>query len=209
MGSSERLEFESGHAFTVRKPTVDELCAYMGRRQLLRLGIRPSANIYDDGDSQILACIEEAAEAEKFLAEYPLATEHFIESIMRLAGQDRQFVRCDHLIPQEMAGKRLLAWSSPPSWTDDNDVLRDYLLVVGRFSRYDYKALDVSAKERKIIAPLPADLVSVVREKFVTKTEDLTRVKALLDAAPLLLPNIALAVFNEGRVKLRSVEKKF
>lgn len=229
------LTLATGQTITVRRPTEAELLAYLDRRQIAMAGERASADLTDDGDHQLQACVTSPPPAEmaELLEDYPLLNRHLRDAVMELSGAGVGFRRDDSRVTAQHrgAGRRLVAYvvtveqggPQPVRKTDgqthetDEELqvriaewqrARERVLVLTKLSRYEVKALEQEAQEQGHKGPLPSVLAKLARQHVVSLPGEQEATKELLLQMPLLIANLGLQLFAAASVKLLEVEGK-
>lgn len=214
------IKLSGGRSVTMRPPTLEEVLAYLDRRADVEAGLRPSNDATDDGDRQLEACVTDPVgpELADLLEDFPLLNQVLAELFKDLAGGDKMLFRRDDLIGPEYqrAGKRLVGFlfdppAAPVRGEDEADEaftarqqaheaqLREQLIVLTKFSRFEIKALEFEVRKQGRKGPLPSVLAAAAKQHVVTLAERAghrDRILAVFGAAPLLVPNLGLQLFR-------------
>ena len=202
------ITIEGGPSITIRRPTEEELIAYLDKKAIISTGERVSNDAFQDGDGELLSCVTSPSrtEMEELLEDFPRLNVHLEGAIMALSGGERLIRSANGLIAKEhrTAGKNLIAFvvdtlPRPARDAGEDDEAhtarvaaweageRERLIVLRKISRYECKALEHDARTIGRSTPLPSELTKLTRPHVVSlNAEQKARTKAILDEAPMI-----------------------
>ena len=186
---------------TIRKPSEEEVLRYLDKRSKFEAGVRASADAYDDGDYELMACVvtPTRAELEELLEDMPLLNRQLRSAFLQLSGGTKGYKRDDSVIPADLkkSQKRLIGI-----------MFDETPIILSKIGRFEMKTIEAEVRDAELKGPLPSSIAKVARQHVVTTPDEKEKIKGLLDEIPLLAVNLGWELMHAAVAKITEDEKK-
>lgn len=194
---SATLKLKGGIQIELRRPTEKQVLQHLDKRQMRAAGHQAAADITDDGDEEILACVAAPARAEmlELLDECPRLADQLGAVFLALASGDLPIRRDDSALTSEVCQRlkvrprRALAVR-----------LGDQVVICSKFTRFEEKTLELDAARREDKLLLRSALAAAAK-LHVLEPADST---ALFTEVPALAAQLGVMLWRAAAAELEA-----